>query len=253
MNDLTIIIISKDDSDVIEGAIKSAKKLTNEILIVDSNNDNKTELICKKLGVRVVKHPFKNFSDQRNFGISHATTKWVYYLDSDERITDNFAAEVNHTLKNFDDNGRITGFAVYRRTFYFGHDWHFSDKVERLFLRKKFLGWEGVVHESPKIEGEFLEIKSPIAHFTHRNLSQMVRKTNEWSNYEAYLRLKSNHPKMAAWRFVRVMASEFLNSFIKNKGYKNGTFGLIEAIYQSFSIFITYAKLWELQEASKNN
>ena len=75
----------------------------------------------------------------------------------------------------------------------------------------------------------------------------MLRKTNEWSEYEAKLRLASSHPKLVPWRFVRVMVTEFFNSYVKNKGYKNGTLGLIEGLYQAFSIFITYAKLWEMQ------
>jgi hypothetical protein len=92
------------------------------------------------------------------------------------------------------------------------------------------------------------QIESPIQHFTHRNLSQMVRKTNEWSLFEAKLRLESKHPQLAPWRFLRVMGTEFINSYVKNKGYKNGVYGLIEGMYQAFSIFITYAKLWELQQ-----
>ena len=76
----------------------------------------------------------------------------------------------------------------------------------------------------------------------------MLVKTNEWSEYEAKLRFNSSHPKLVPWRFIRVMATEFINSYFKNKGYKNGTYGLIEGLYQAFSIFITYAKLWEMQE-----
>lgn len=247
MKELTIIIISKDDSDVIKDAILSAKQLTNNIVVIDSNVDNITLKICQKLGVRNIRHPFKNFADQRNFAISYITTSWVYYLDSDERITPAFCREVEEKIRNFNENSSISGFVVNRRTYYFGKDWNFIDKVERLFFRKRFLGWHGVVHETPKVDGEFLEIMSPIIHLTHRNLTQMVRKTNEWSNYEAYLRFKNNHPPLVPWRFIRVMITEFINSYFRNKGYKNGTYGIIEAMYQSFSIFITYAKLWELQ------
>jgi hypothetical protein len=75
----------------------------------------------------------------------------------------------------------------------------------------------------------------------------MLAKTNNWSKLEAKLRFDTNHPPMRGWRFIRVMMSEFMRSYFKEKGYKNGTYGLIEAIYQSYSIFITYAKLWEMQ------
>ena len=76
----------------------------------------------------------------------------------------------------------------------------------------------------------------------------MVNKTLEWSKIEAELRFNSNHPKMVWWRFPRVMTTAFLNSYVKQGGYKVGTVGIIESVYQSFSMFITYARLWEMQK-----
>jgi hypothetical protein len=39
----------------------------------------------------------------------------------------------------------------------------------------------------------------------------------------------------------------FLDSYVKQKGYKAGTVGLVESMFQGFSMFITYARLWEMQ------
>lgn len=247
MKDLTVIILTNNEEEVIEDAIKSIKGFADEILVIDSNSQDRTVQIARKEGVKVVIHALKDFSDQRNFAMLHATTKWVMYLDADERLTDRFKSELDERLKNFEEGSNIGGYFINRKTFYFGKDWEFTDRVQRIFLRSKFKEWKGIVHETPQIVGEFSEIKSPITHFTHRNLSQMVTKTNEWSEFEARLRFNASHPKLATWRFVRVMGTEFFNSYIKNKGFKNGTYGLIEAMYQSFSIFITYAKLWEMQ------
>lgn len=248
MKGLTLIIPTKNDSDVIGGAIKSAVNFADVILVIDGNLTSETSHIAEKLGAKVLKHPFKDFSDQRNFGILHASTPWVLYLDSDERLTDDFKKEAENVIQQYDEYKGIGGYFVSRQTYFYGRDWKFKDKVQRLFRRDRFIEWKGVVHETPVIKGDFGEIKSPIIHLTHRNLSQMVGKTNEWSDYEAKLRLDASHPPLVTWRFIRVMATEFANSYFKNKGYKNGTLGLIEAMYQSFSIFITYAKLWELQQ-----
>lgn len=245
MKDLSVIIITKNEEDVIADSIKSAKDFASEILVIDANSTDKTTQIAQKLGAVVIKHQFKDFSDQRNFGFLHAISQWVLYLDADERLTDKFKSEVSNIIGNEKDN--FAGYFIKRKTFYYGKDWDFSDRVQRLFLRDKFVEWVGVVHETPKVKGEFGEIKSPIIHLTHRNLSNMIRKTNEWSEYEAKLRLNSSHPKLVPWRFIRVMTTEFFDSYINKKGYKNGTYGLIEAMYQAFSIFITYAKLWEMQ------
>ena len=87
-------------------------------------------------------------------------------------------------------------------------------------------------------------------HYTHRDLESMVNKTAAWSSIEAAQRYKQNHPKISWWRFPRVMLTAFFNSYIIQGGYKAKTVGIIESVYQAFSIFITYAKLWEMQKQS---
>jgi glycosyltransferase involved in cell wall biosynthesis len=244
---ISVIIISYNEEDVLEDALKSVYGFADEIILVDSGSRDKTLNIAKQYHARVVFHNFKDFSDQRNFGFEQSKGDWVFYLDSDERITDVFRKEVLQVIATYDKLQGKAGYYIKRKTFYFGKDWGFTDSVQRLFYRKKFIKWFGDVHETPKVKGDFGMLHAPILHKTHRNLSQMVEKTNKWSEYEAHLRLDSNHPYISWWRFPRVMVPVFFKAYIGNRGYKNGTLGLIESIYQAFSIFITYAKLWEQQ------
>ena len=246
---ISVLIITKNEEEVIEKCIESVKELADEIVVVDDSSDQ-TGQIAEKLGARVVKNEFKNFSDQRNIALKHARYEWIFYIDADERATPGFINEVKEKIKASPED--LAGFFVRRKTFYMGRDWNFTDKVERIFRKSKLLGWRGIVHETPSVDGEIEIINEPILHYTHRNLSQMLEKTNSWSEYEAKLRFDAYHPKMNLPRFIRVIVTGFLKSFFREKGYKNGTAGLIEAIYQSYSMFITYSKLWEMQNKKKN-
>lgn len=244
---ISVIIITKNEEEVIEECIVSIKPLADEIIVIDDSSD-KTPEIAEKLGAKVVKNSFKDFSDQRNKALEIARYDWLFYIDADERATPEFIKEAREKIKGGPEN--IAGYFIRRKTFYFGKDWGFTDKVERIFRKSKILGWKGVVHETASVDGKMDIIEEPIFHFTHRNLSQMLEKTNKWSEYEAKLRFDANHPKMNILRFVRVIATGFLKSYFKEKGYKNGTAGMIEAIYQGYSMFITYSKLWEMQRKS---
>ncbi len=241
---ISVLIITKNEEEVIEDCIKSTAEIADEIVVVDDSAD-KTPEIAERLGAKVVKNEFKNFSDQRNLALKHAKNDWIFYIDADERATPEFIKEVKEKIKNA--NPDVAGFIVKRKAFYFGKDWNFTDKVERAFRKSKLLGWKGIVHETPSVDGKMDIVNEPILHYTHRNLSQMLEKTNKWSEYEAKLRFDAKHPKMNLWRFVRVIATGFLKSYIKEKGFKNGTAGMIEATYQGYSMFITYSKLWEMQ------
>lgn len=241
---ISVLIIARNEEDVIEDAIKSVKDLADEVVVIDGGSTDKTTEIAEKLGARIVKNKFKNFSDQRNLAASVAKGDVLFYLDSDERATAHFINELKQRLAV---EPEIAGYFVGRKTFYYGKDWDFEDRVQRVFHKNKLKEWYGVVHETPKVDGKMENIFEPILHYTHRNLEQMVVKTNEWSEYEAELRLKAEHPKMTAWRFYRVIITAFFGSYFQSGGWKNGTAGIVEATYQAYSMFITYAKLWELQ------
>ena len=119
--------------------------------------------------------------------------------------------------------------------------------MTRLMKKEALIGWHGQLHETPHVRGNVYTFKNPLLHYTHDNLTQMVSKTNEWSEIEAQLRYQNNHPHIVGWRLIRVMITAFFQSYIREGGWKCKTVGVVESIYQSFSMFITYAKLWEKQ------
>ncbi len=75
----------------------------------------------------------------------------------------------------------------------------------------------------------------------------MVEKTNKWSEIEAKLMYDANHPRMNIIRFFTAMSREFWLRMIKYKAFLDGAEGTIYALYQVWSKFISYAKLWEMQ------
>lgn len=245
---LSIIILSKDEAQTIRKCIESVRDIADELIVVDSDSLDNTCEIAKSLGGRVYINKLVDFSTQRNFAMGLSKGDWILYLDADEQATEEFKKELMSVIENYREDSRIGGYFINRRNFFLGKDWDFVDKVQRLFYKKFFVGWEGVVHETPRIKGRFDHIQSAIFHHTHRNLQQMLEKTNRWSEFEADLRIKAHHPRMNIFRFIRVLVTGFLKSYFKEKGYKNGTEGIIEAIYQAFSMFVTYSKLWEKQK-----
>jgi len=245
---LSVIIIAKNAENFLANCIESVN-FADEIIVVDNNSTDKTLDMAKRLRAKVVQTDSKNFSELRNIGLEKAKGEWVLFVDTDERVSKELKANIQSIINHLPTEN---AYKLFRQNFYFGnYPWPKIEKLERLFKKSAIKGWYGELHESPKIEGETGELNGLLLHYTHRDLSSMVNKTIEWSDKEARLRLDSNHPKMTLWRFPRVMLTAFWDSYVLQQGWKVGTVGLIESIYQAFSIFITYAKLWELQNQRK--
>ncbi len=252
MHKLSAIILTKNSENDIVDCIESVKSLAGEIIIIDDNSTDRTVSLAGRLGARVetCKDELLNFAERRNFGLKKAKSKWILYIDSDERVTGELKESILKVI-----NERIPEYQAYkilRKNYYFGgHVWPFVESLERLFIKSSLKGWHGEVHETPIIEGKVGQLKAFLLHYTHKDLTSMVNKTIAWSKIEAELRFKAHHPPVVWWRFPRVMLTAFYDSYIRQKGYKAGTAGLIESVYQSFSMFITYARLWEMQQCRK--
>ncbi len=247
---LSVIIIAKNAEELLADCVESVN-FANEIIVVDDASTDRTRELAKRLGARVVETTVKSFAEKRNVGLKHARGEWVLYIDTDERVSDVLRKNIQAViLASQDRRSNIVAYRLQRQNFYLGnHPWPKIEKLERLFKKTNLKEWYGELHESPRVDGEIGELPGLLLHYTHRNLSSMLEKTIVWSSAEAKLRLDAHHPKMTLWRFPRVMLTAFWDSYISQGGYKAGTMGLIESMYQAFSMFVTYAKLWELQHS----
>jgi glycosyltransferase involved in cell wall biosynthesis len=256
IKNLSIIILAGNEEKIIEKCLSSCK-FTSEIILVAANSTDKTKLIAKKTipNIKIFEtndEYNKNFSKWRNLGYKNATKEWILYVDADEIINSKLQKEI---ISIINSKKIATHYAIPRANHFLGkrvkHGGTYPDYVKRLFKKDYFKGFSGYLHEEPIIEGKLDYFKNDLLHFTHRNISSMIDKTNAWTDMEAQALFDDKHPPVYWWRFPRMMFTKFYQRLIKEKMYKDGIVGWISAIFESFDTFIIYAKLWELQQKNK--
>ena len=248
---LSIITIAKNEQKVIEDCFKSAQ-WADEVILLDGGSTDETLKIATKYRVKVIpqkKTRELDYAAWHNQGMREAKGDWIFYLDADERISPLLKEEIKSSIINHQSS--IIAFAIPRRNILLGKEMRFGgwypDYQIRLFEKASLKRWEGKLHERPIFKGELGYLKQPMIHITHRDLTSMVEKTRKWSKIEAELLYKAGHPPVTWWRILRIMLTEFWQRGVKLQGWRDGTVGWIEIIYQMFSRFITYARLWEMQ------
>lgn len=249
---ISAIIIAKNEEAMIEDCLMSLS-FVSEIILVDTGSTDKTSNIAAKYNAKIIKSDKKSFSDWRNEGLKKALQPWVLYIDCDERVSAKLASEISDIVSSKPDKWGC--FAIPRRNEIFGKKFSYGgwypDYVKRLFPKAYLSKWVGDLHEEPVFKGEIFHLKNDLQHIKHEDVFEMLEKTNKWSDIEASLMFASGHPPMNIPRFLSAMGREFIRRMIMQKAFLDGGEGIIMAIYQTYSRFLSYAKLWELQEKDK--
>lgn len=244
---ISVVVLTKNNEDIIKGCLESIK-WADEIIVVDNNSTDKTAEIAQKYTDKIYKSGEENFSMNRELGMSKAKGDWVFYMDSDERVLKDLREEIQTLIEKTNKSA----FAISRRNIIFGKEVKYSafwpDWVIRLIKKSDFIKWVGEVHEYATFKGDLGYTKNSLLHLTHRSVDNIVLKSLDYSKIDARLRLKASHPEMSSWRFLRILITETFNQGIKRRGFFNGAVGTMDSLLQTFSMVITYIRLWELQQ-----
>lgn len=242
---ISVIVLARNVAAEITPTLKIARLFADEVIVVDTGSTDETLAIAKKYAHKVYQTTGLDFARWRNEGAKVATSDWLFYLDSDERVTPALASEIKKAIAI----PEYQSYLISRYEVFLGkHLTHWGDPwVLRLIQKDALIKWQGKLHEQPQIKGKIGRLKNQLVHLTHKNFEEKVTNTLQWSDLEADLLLAANHPKMAGWRFFRIILTEFWYRAVRQRLWLDGTEGAMEIIYQMFSRFLTYARLWEKQ------
>jgi glycosyltransferase involved in cell wall biosynthesis len=86
-NALSVCMIVKDEENHLGDCLKSIQSLADQIVVVDTGSTDDTVKIADSYGATVVHSDWRNdFSYSRNISLDHATSRWILWLDADDRV-----------------------------------------------------------------------------------------------------------------------------------------------------------------------
>ncbi|WP_246293912.1 glycosyltransferase [Paenibacillus planticolens] len=85
---VSLCMIVKDEEALIQTCLLSVKDWIDEMIVVDTGSTDKTVQIARSMGAAVLSFEWNNhFADARNYGLTHAKSDWILYLDADEELS----------------------------------------------------------------------------------------------------------------------------------------------------------------------
>lgn len=245
-------IIVKNEEDNIVGLCESIKFL-DEIVIVDSRSTDRTVELARRYTDKIYDREWKGYKDKHQFADAQTTGDWILWIDADERIDDELKRSILE-LKAKDPETLPDGFWISRKTWYLGrwikHSGWFPDYQMRLY-KKSASYWDGVSpHETARVKGRTERLPGMFLHNTKRDLTDHNKVLDSYTTLAAEYLAKDGR-RVSYGKLLISAASGFLRSYIFKQGFRDGIQGLMIAMFTGYSVFLKYAKVWEIQNRDK--
>lgn len=246
---LSVVVIALNEEARIERCLNSVP-FAAEKIVVDSFSTDKTVEVATRCGARVVQEKWRGFGPQKAFATDLAKNDWVLSLDADEALSPELAQEIQDRFASLDVK---TGYRLPRLSFHMGrwirHGGWYPDAQLRLFNRRHSQWNQSALHE--KVEAAQVEIfKQPLWHWVFRDLTDQVSANNRYSGLGAE-ELHRRGVKFSLLKLAIKPQVKFLETYVWKQGFRDGLPGFVIAVGAAYSIFLRWAKLWEIERGLK--
>jgi glycosyltransferase involved in cell wall biosynthesis len=247
MERLSVLVPCGDSVDVIEECLRSVT-WADEIVVVDSFSTDGTIDIAKRYASRILQHEYIDSATQKNWAIPQVSNNWVLIVDTDERVNGNLRAEICRILT---DPGEFVGFRLPRLNHAWGcpllHGGNYPDYQLRLFRRDKGRYQSRRVHAHVLLDGPAGTIQNPLLHFGQRNVHQVTQHLlGDFTTWEAEERYRQGK-RFSIPQTIGHSVAAFVYRYFWLRGFQDLIPGFFMAGFWAAYVFLTYAKMWELE------
>lgn len=222
-----------------------------EILVIDSNSQDKTVEIAQKNGARVIINSWKGPTKQFEFAFKHIHTDWVISLDQDEILSPELQEEIKHNLHHNDK--KYAGFFCPRKSFYFDrfikHCGWYPDYLLRVFYLPKTSLYTSGPHYGFRVSGDTLKLKGHIIHYPYENLFHHMEKINYYTQ-EAAKDMAEKNISSGVIKALGHGLARFMKIYFLKLGFLDGKAGFILSLNAFFYGFHKYIRVLEFKKAN---
>ncbi|MFN8292994.1 MAG: glycosyltransferase family 2 protein [Chitinophagales bacterium] len=253
MHKVSAAIIAFNEEKHIARTIASLQNTVDEIVVViNDNSTDKTEEICRLLGVKIFKHQFENYGKQKQFATAQTSHNLVLSIDADEAIDSVLQQEIIQ-LKTAQIADAYT---LNIKNFYCGRWMRFGgiNSTKRLRIFNKQCGnWNAAdVHEKIEMKpaANIQHLEGSILHIAYESQSEHWQKLQRYAVLNG-LQLAAKSTSGLLFKMLFSPVSKFITSYFLKLGFLEGKQGLQFALFMSIETWLKYKEA--LQFKQKNN
>lgn len=248
---VSIVIVAKNEEQNLPDCLKSCD-FAKEIILVDDESTDKTVEIAESFGAKVFKRALAgNWGEQQTFAIKQASCPWIFFIDCDERITEELKDSITQIVKKNAPFCYAVQIVSKFKNFKIEHGSLRTAWYPRLFPNDGVFV-TGRVHQEFHSNHPLKKANGKLLHYSFSSMSQYYSKMNKYAELSA---LKYYENKKKFNFFIDVVLRPIWATFkvyFLNKGFLDGKMGIVFAINHYGYTAQKYIRYWVIQKTGKD-
>jgi glycosyltransferase involved in cell wall biosynthesis len=247
MTQISLVVITRNAEEHIADCLNSVPFAVDKV-VLDNGSTDKTLEIAQRCGARIFQEEWRGFGPQKRRATELAKTDWVLSLDADEALSEGAQAELKEMLATLEQTEH-DAFKFPRLSFHMGqwihHGGWYPDWQIRLYDRRRANWTSAQLHEKIDCKNPG-RMQAPILHWVFKDLADQVRTNNRYSTLGAE-DLEKKGEAFSLFNLLTRPLVKFFETYFFKKGFLDGVPGFVIAVGAGYSVFLKWAKLWEIE------
>ena len=241
---LSAVISVHNEEDKLAACLEKLS-FADEIVVVMDRCSDGTRAIAEQFTDRIIEGGWEIEGNRRNAAIDACAGEWIFEIDADEHVTEELAREIRNTVNASTFDWHEIPVDNYIGDRLVRHGWGASygkAAYPGLFRNGAKIWGNQRVHPSLTWHGKKGAMLSDrINHYVDRNISDMIKRLDSYTTARAR-DLKDSGDIGSTVNNVRRLFSRFFKCYISRKGYKEGGYGLLIALFAGLYPLISHIK-----------
>jgi glycosyltransferase involved in cell wall biosynthesis len=240
---LSALIVAHNEEAQLAACL-DALRFADEIVVVLDKCTDGTKDIAARYGAKLLEGSWSIEGERRNLGIDACSGDWILEVDADERVPEALAREIRavtatapfgHFLIPYDN---YVGDRLVR--YGWGASWGVSATV-RLFAKGAKRWGMNRIHPPVELKGPRGTLATPMVHYVDRDISDMIGRLDRYTTARA-ADLRASGDIGTFGNNLRRLFSRFFKCFVGRKGYREGYYGFLIALFAGLFPLLSWLK-----------
>jgi glycosyltransferase involved in cell wall biosynthesis len=240
---ISALVVAHNEDDQLAECLECLTFADELVVVLDKCTDG-SDTIAALFTDNIVEGSWDIEGERRNTGLETCTGDWIIEVDADERVSPELAAEIREAVTTEKYNYYLVPFDNYvgeRLVRYgWGAAWGVSAAARLSRRGCKRWGMERI-HPGLKLtapEGRLIE---RIVHYVDKDISDMILRLDRYTTVRAHDLRQSGYIGSFGHN-VRRIFSRFYKCYFGRKGYREGQYGFLIALFAGLYPILSYLK-----------